>query len=112
LYEQVFLSTVEYDARDWSKVRIHYPDGMTVSKPRYLVSMAKSLENSEKAEAISRFTEYMLSDDVQLAFINLGYRPVKTTEAANAALSEIRTAVPGLSQGLYAGLSRGQFSPF
>lgn len=89
LYEQVFLSTVEYDARDWSKVRIHYPDGMTVSKPRYLVSMAKSLENSEKAEAISRFTEYMLSDDVQLAFINLGYRPVKTTEAANAALSEL-----------------------
>jgi len=88
-YEQVFLSTAECDYKYWPRVRIHYPDRLTVSKPRYLVSMAKSLDDPKKAEAISRFEEYMLSDDVQLALIGLGYRPVKATEATEAALAEL-----------------------
>ena len=90
-FEHIFLSTAEYDARYWARVRVHYPDELTISKPVHLVAMSKSLGNAKKAEAIKRFEDYMLSDEVQLKLLDLGYRPAKTTEATEAALAELES---------------------
>ena len=86
-YEQTFLNTIAYDSREWSKVRIHYTKELTISKPIYLVSMSKSLNDSKKAEAIKRFEDFLLREDVQQELIGLGYRPVKTTAAIEAELA-------------------------
>ncbi len=100
-YEHVFLDTIAYDADAWSNVRIHYPEP-TISMPIYLISLDNSLKNTKKADAIKRFEDYMLSDDVQKKLFNLGYRPVNAAVADLKALEDkygdygIRAEMPEL----------------
>lgn len=84
-YEWSFFQDNSKD--DWRNVRIHYPE-QTISMPLNIISMEDSVADPKKNEAIKRFEEYMLREDVQQKLITLGYRPVNATEATLSSLEE------------------------